>query len=62
MRKCAPKEIVLCLDNEEKEGEDKYFQKLWNMCKKYQNYCNMSFIYDRHNLTNYKDSPTDCGE
>ena len=62
MRYCAPQEIVICFDNEEKEGEEKYFQKLWNICNKYKNYCNMSFIYDRKNLTRKKDSPSDRGE
>lgn len=62
MRACAPAEIVVCFDKEEKEGESKYFNKLWNLCKKYQNYANFSFIYDREHLINMKDSPTDHGE
>lgn len=62
MRYCAPRQIVVCFDNEEKEGEDKYFTKLWKMCKKYTAYCNMSFIYDRNNITKKKDSPSDNGE
>ena len=36
--------------------------KLWNIGKKYQNYCNFSFIYDNENLLEMKDSPSDCGE
>ena len=62
LRTCQPKEIVVCFDKEELPGEDKYFNKLWNMCKKYSNYCNFSFIYDRENLLELKDSPTDKGE
>lgn len=62
MKNCKPQEIVLCFDKEEKEGEDKYFNKLYNMCSKYKNYCNFSFIYDRNNLLNLKDSPTDKGQ
>ena len=62
LKECAPKEIVLCLDNEEKPGEEKYFNKLYSICEKYKNYCNFSFVYDRKQLTKYKDSPTDCGE
>ena len=62
LRTCQPKEIVLCFDKEELPREDKYFNKLWNMCKKYSNYCNFSFIYDRENLLDLKDSPTDKGE
>lgn len=62
MRYCAPTEIVVCFDNEEIKGEQKYFQKLWNICNKYKNYCNMSFIYDRKGITKLKDSPSDNGE
>lgn len=62
MRYCAPHEIVICYDNEEINGEDKYFNKLYKMCKKYGNYCNMSFVYDRKGITKLKDSPTDNGE
>ena len=62
MKACAPSEIVLCFDKEELIGEDKYFQKLWNICQKYKNYCNFSFIYDREDLLDLKQSPTDRGE
>lgn len=62
MKNCQPKEIVICFDKEEKDKEDKYFFKLYNLCKKYINYCKMSFIYDNDNLLKLKESPTDCGE
>lgn len=62
MKNCHPKEIVICFDKEEKDKEDKYFFKLYNLCKKYINYCKMSFIYDNDNLLKLKESPTDCGE
>lgn len=62
MKECQPKEIVLCFDNEEKQREDKYFKKLWGICEKFKNYCNMSFVYDRDGLLKLKESPTDCGE
>lgn len=62
MQECSPKEIVICFDKEEKEREDKYFNKLSGLCKKYSNYANFSFIYDRQNLLDMKDSPTDKGE
>jgi hypothetical protein len=32
------------------------------MCKKYKNYARMSFCYDRKNLLNLKESPSDRGE
>lgn len=62
MKECCPSEIIICFDNEEKIGEETYFFKLYNLCKKYSQYCNFSFIYDREGLTNLKDSPTDKGE
>ena len=62
MKHCAPSEIVICFDKEEKPGEDKYFNKLYELCKKYSQYANFSFIYDREGLLDLKDSPTDRGE
>ena len=62
MKTCAPHEIILCFDKEELPGEDKYFNKLWNICQKYKNYCNFSFVYDREGLLDLKDSLTDKGE
>ena len=62
IKECRPKEIVICFDKEELPGEDKYFKKLMNICKKYSVYCNFSFIYDMENLLDLKDSPTDKGE
>lgn len=62
LRFCKPSEVVLCFDKEEKPGEKKYFNKLYDMCKKYSNYTRMSFCYDRENLLELKQSPSDCGE
>ena len=62
VRYCHPQEIVICFDKEEKPGEDKYFKKLYDMCKKYTNYAKMSFIYDRQGLSKMKDSPSDNGQ
>ena len=62
MRFAHPREIILCLDNEEKEGSTEYFEKLWKICNKYKNYCRFSFVYDRKNITKKKDSPADEGE
>ena len=61
MKECHPQEIVICFDNEE-ESNKKYFDKLYSIGKKYSNYCNFSFIYDRKNLTDKKDAPVDKGE
>ena len=62
MKECSPKEIVICFDNEEKPGDDKYFEKLWSICQKYKQYTNFSFVYDRLGLLGEKDSPSDRGE
>ena len=51
MKTCAPREIIIAFDNEEQLGSDTYFNKLYNMCLKYKNYANFSFIYDtKHRL------------
>lgn len=62
MKECHPKEIIICFDKEELPGQETYFYKIYNTCKKYLKYCNFSFIYDRENLLELKDSPTDKGE
>lgn len=62
MKACCPTEIILCFDKEELPGEEKYFNKLYNICKRYGQYCNFSFIYDREGLLDLKESPTDRGE
>lgn len=62
MRECNPKEICLCLDNEEKPHHEDYFNKLYGICKKYNKYATFSFIYDDSGLTRKKDSPVDQGE
>lgn len=61
LKNCYPQEIIICFDKEEKPGEDLYFNKLLKICQKYKNYCNFSFIYDRENLLDLKDSPSDKG-
>lgn len=62
LKYCKPNEIVVCFDREEKENEHTYYDKLYNICKKYSRYCNMSFVYDKNGITKMKDSPTDNGE
>jgi hypothetical protein len=62
LKHCAPSEIVICFDSEENEGETKYFDKLYALCKKYTQYCQFSFVYDRLGLLGKKDSPSDRGE
>ena len=62
IQNCHPNEVVICFDKEELPGQDIYFNKLYNLCSKYKNYANFSFIYDMENLLDLKDSPTDKGQ
>ena len=62
LKECHPQEIVVCFDKEEQPPAEEYFNKLYKLCSKYKNYADFSFIYDRENLLNLKDSPTDKGE
>ena len=62
LKSCTPREVVICFDKEEIKGQDKYFNKLWNICRRYKQYCQFSFIYDRENLLQLKESPFDKGE
>ena len=65
LRTCMPDEIIVAFDKEYENanGEDgeKYFNKLYSMCEKYKNYAKFSFIFDRDNLLDLKDSPVDKG-
>ena len=61
VKTAQPREIIICFDKEEKPGSDEYFNKLYSIGKRYLNYCDFSFIYDRENLLQLKDSPTDHG-
>lgn len=62
LKHCAPTEVVICFDKEEEQGQTKYFDKLYALCKKYTQYCQFSFIYDRLGLLDMKESPSDRGE
>lgn len=56
------KEIIICFDKEQKKNNNDYFFKLLEICKKYNKYYNFSFVYDKYNLLDNKDSPVDKGE
>lgn len=58
LKYCNVKEIIIAFDREEKDGESKYFDKLYSMCQKYKQYCNFSFIYN-NKLLEMKESPFD---
>lgn len=59
-------EVTIAFDKEYINFSDakgrKYFKKLEELCKKYSNYCNFSFIFDKENLLKEKDSPVDRGK
>lgn len=57
-----PQEIIIAFDNEEQQNQHSYYDKLSEICKKYNNYAKFSFIYDRKSLTDKKDSPVDKGK
>jgi len=63
-KNCNVKEVVICFDRqfETKEEEEKYYNKLYDLCKKYNHYCTMSFIFDEKKLLKYKNSPIDQGK
>lgn len=61
---CNVREVVLCFDRqfETRQEEEKYFNKLYELCEKYSSYCKMSFIFDDKKLLKYKNSPIDQGK
>lgn len=61
LRIARPHEVVICFDKENNDN-NKYFNKLYKIASKYKKYTNISFIFDKNNLINLKDSPCDCGE
>ena len=60
------KEIIVGLDHDFMDVKDTKAQmkirNLKNIHKKYGNYVNISFIWDKEHLTGMKCSPTDCGK
>lgn len=58
-------EIIICLDKQFQEPGDDEFKKLVknlkNIHKKYGQYVNLSFCFDKWGLLGYKDSPIDQG-
>lgn len=60
------KEIVIGLDKDFTDlGSEEFYsvtEKLEKIYRKYSAYANVSFLFDKYNLLNYKSSPTDCGK
>lgn len=61
IEKAQPKEIIICFDNES-ENDNQYFNKLYEIGKRYSRLVNVSFIYDTKGRLKPKNSPTDQGE
>lgn len=61
---CGAKKVLIAFDKEGEtwEKRQKYYNKLYNICNKYKNFCKMGFIFDSSNLLNLKDSPFDKGK
>lgn len=61
---CDVEEIVICFDRQFKTKieEEKYFNKLYDLCGKYNNYCKISFVFDDKKLLKHKNSPIDQGK
>ena len=60
------KEIIIAFDRQFQEIGDKEFEHLKNnllrLRDKYKNDVLITFIFDKHMITGYKDSPIDCGK
>lgn len=61
---CGAKKVLIAFDKEGEtwEKRQKYYNKLYNICNKYKNFCKMGFVFDSSNLLNLKDSPFDKGK
>lgn len=62
LKHCAPQEIVICFDKEDKKGEDKHLERVCEIGRKYKEKCNFSYVRDMNELLDLKDSPVDKGE
>lgn len=66
LQDCGAEEIIIAFDRQFQEIGDKEFQHLKNnllkIRSKYKNYTTISFVFDKHMITGYKDSPIDCGK
>ena len=65
LKDAGAKEIIIAFDRQFQEIGDSEFKHLTkNLTKineKYKNSVNISFIFDKNMITDYKDSPIDCG-
>ena len=57
-------EIIIAYDKEYESYQEinNYIAKMKELCQKYSQYCNFSFVLDKNNLLRLKDSPIDRGK
>lgn len=62
--KLGVKDLTICYDrmNYDSKTDESYFKELYDICKKYSNYMNMSFVFDREHILEYKAAPLDSGK
>ena len=65
LQECGATEIIIAFDRQFQQRNDDEFKHLVKnlkaIHKKYGNYVNISFVFDKGMITGYKDSPIDCG-
>ena len=66
LTEAGAREIIIAFDRQFKEiGDTEFLHLKKNLIKlnqKYKNYVQISFIFDKEKITEYKDSPIDCGK
>lgn len=64
LRELGIERLIIAFDKEGStwKEKEKYHEKLKKLCKKNANYCLMGYMYDKPNLLDLKDSPTDKGK
>lgn len=66
LMEAGAQEVIVAFDRQFQAIGDDEFKQLVNKYKKlnekYKNYVNLSFIFDKHMITDYKSSPTDEGK
>lgn len=65
LQECGATEVIIAFDRQFQQRNDDEFKHLVKnlkaIHKKYGKYLNISFVFDKEMITDYKDSPIDCG-
>lgn len=64
LRQAGAERILIAFDKEGQtwKEKEKHHEKIKKLCKRNSNNCLMGYLYDKPNLLNLKDSPTDRGK